>query len=377
MRNSRFRRGNDSETQSQTSANLNLNISSQQKPFSWLQIAPRLSESWSDRDVRDDSLRSVRRDRFDASARITQTFYGMFFPQIGPLATFRHVIKPSIAFRYQATHADTGGVLGINGRGSPWEQNRPIDFNLDNTFWVKLQRGEEESKLRLAHLNLSISYDVDRDPRPLSELRSSLSMAAGRTLDSRLTLRSEFYDNSDRLDLLNPRLRQLELRTSLRATRKGVTSGTEADRRRGTDYTSPTTGSYNPRPAFGYERGLQSDVRRRDSATRLQLSHYISRTRTVTRTVTRSWVRVSASWSWLRRWHLQYSVNYNLHDPEQPLFAEERITSELLSIQREFHDWSASFNIEPSRFHREHTFYFKAQLKGIPQIKFERGDRRF
>ena len=55
-----------------------------------------------------------------------------------------------------------------------------------------------------------------------------ITVAAGRTLDSRLTLRSEFYDNSDRLDLLNPRLRQLELRTSLRATRKGVTSGTEA-----------------------------------------------------------------------------------------------------------------------------------------------------
>jgi hypothetical protein len=385
MKNSRFRRSNNAETETQTSADLNLNISSQQKPFQWLQIAPRLSETWSDRDVRDDSLRSVRRDRFDTSARITQTFYGMFFPQIGPLTTIRHVVKPSIAFRYQATHTDTAGVLGINGRGSPWKQNRPINFSLDNTFWVKLQRGEEESKVRLAQLNMSISYDVDRDPQPLSELRSSLSLAAGRTLDSRLTLRSEFYDNRDRLDLLNPRLRQLELRTSLRVTRKGISSRTEADGRRETDYTSPATGMYGPRAgafgpsdSFGYERGLQSDVRRRDNATRLQASHYISRThRRMALPVTRSWVRISASWSWLRRWNLQYSVNYNLHDPEQPLFAEERITSELLSIQREFHDWSASFNFEPSSFHRERTFYLKAQLKDIPQIKLERGDRRF
>ena len=383
MRNSRFRRGNQAATESQTSANLNLNISSQQKPFSWLQIAPRLSESWSDRDVRDDSLASVRRDRFDASARITQTFYGMFFPQIGPVTTFRHVVKPSVAFRYQTTHADTGGVLGIGGRGSPWKQNRPIDFSLDNTFWVKLQREEEESKVRLAQLNLSISYDVDRDPQPLSELRSSLSLAAGRTLDSRLTLRSKFYDGRDRLDLLNPRLQQIELRTSFRATRKGTTTDA-AEPHRESDFASSTTELYNPRTSaygsrdsFGYERGLQSDVRRRDRATRLQVSHYISRTRNVSRTVMRSWIRVSASWSWLRRWHLQYSVNYNLHDPNQPLVAEERITSELLSIQREFHDWSASFNIEPNRFHRDRTFYLKAQLKDIPQIKFERGDRRF
>ena len=384
MRNSRFRRRNDAKTESQTSADLNLNISSQQKPFSWLQIAPRLSESWSDRDVRDDSLKSLRRDRFDASARITQTFYGMFFPQIGPVTTFRHVVKPSVAFRYQATHADTGGVLGINGRGSPWKQNRPIDFSLDNTFWVKLQRGEEESKVRLAQLNLSISYDVDRDPQPLSELRSSLSLAAGRTLDSRLTLRSEFYDDRDRLDLLKPRVRQIELRTSFRAARRGTTSGTGTEARRGTDFASSATAFYNPRTSaygsresFGYERGLQSDVRRRDNATRLQVSHYISRTRNVSRTVTRSWIRVSASWSWLRRWHLQYSVNYNLHDPNRRLVATERITSELLSIQREFHDWSASFNIEPNRFRRDRTFYLKAQLKDIPQIKFERGDRRF
>ena len=51
-------------------------------------------------------------------------------------------------------------------------------------------------------------------------------------------------------------------------------------------------------------------------------------------------------------------------------------SSELLSLQREFHDLTATLNLEPSSFHRDRAFFFKAQLKDIPQIKFERGDRR-
>jgi hypothetical protein len=58
------------------------------------------------------------------------------------------------------------------------------------------------------------------------------------------------------------------------------------------------------------------------------------------------------------------------------LLSSARVTAELLSIQREFHDWTATVNLEPSRFSRDHAFYFKAQFKDIPQIRFERGDSR-
>ena len=51
------------------------------------------------------------------------------------------------------------------------------------------------------------------------------------------------------------------------------------------------------------------------------------------------------------------------------------MTSELLSLRREFHDWSTTVNVEPSRFADDHAFYFKAQFEDIPQIRFERGER--
>jgi hypothetical protein len=66
-----------------------------------------------------------------------------------------------------------------------------------------------------------------------------------------------------------------------------------------------------------------------------------------------------------------------LRAPGTALFATDRITSELLSLQKEFHDWTATLNLEPSTFHKNRAFFFKAQFKDIPQIKFERGERRF
>ncbi|MDE2810182.1 MAG: hypothetical protein OXN90_17350, partial [Gemmatimonadota bacterium] len=116
------------------------------------------------------------------------------------------------------------------------------------------------------------------------------------------------------------------------------------------------------------------DNRRR--GTRFQLSHYISHSRGTTTSTIRSWVRASAGFS-LASWHCNYSLNYNLHAPGTRLLATERITSELLSLQKGFHDWTATLNVYPSTFHKNQAFFLKVQLKDIPQLKLERGQRRF
>ena len=371
-------RGTAADASARTSADANLNISSQHAPVGWLHFTPRLSTTWRDDDLRPSSklAEGVRTDRLDASARITQTIYGMFHPQIGSITALRHVLRPSLSMRYQATHTDTGGFPGTGG-GSRWRQNRPINVNLDNTFWVKVQEGEEESKLRLAQLNFSTSYDVDRKERPLSDLKSTLAIAAGRYLDTRLTLRSGFYGADDRLQLLAPQLSRFEVRTSVRLVEQPSTGAEPVPYERG--YQEPVSAPYGRNlraQTFGFENGLQRDIQPRNRRRRLQVSHYYSRSRSVWGSFTRSWLRAGLGWSWRRSWHFNYSLNYNLSLEGEALFSTGRITSELLSVQRQFHDWTATLNIEPSHFHRGRTFYFKAQLKDIPQIKFERGDRR-
>ena len=374
------RRGTSTDTTSETRSDLRLNISSQLKPLPWLQLNPQLSQTWRDPDLRSDADRGVRSDRFSATLRLNQTYYGMFFPTLGSIAAFRHVLNPGVSLSYQATHSDTGGVLGYGGDGSPWKQNRPISFNLDNTFWIKVQRGEEESKIRLAQLRFSTAYNIDNKTRPLSDLNSTLNIDAGRYLDTRLTLISQFYDDADKVHLFSPRLRRFEVSSTLRFS--GETGRRQTANRYGSSsadlYSSSAPGSNAAAQSglYGYEGGLQRDVQERRGRRRFQLSHYYSRSRSSTRTTKRSWLRTSLGLSWTQRWHIDYSLNYNLHAPGNPFFATDRITSELLSVQREFHDWTATFNLEPSRFHRNFTFYFRAQFKDIPQIKFERGDTR-
>ena len=333
----------------------------------------------------------MRSDRFSTTAGLTQTLYGQFHPQVGRLTAFRHVMKPNISLRYQATQTETGGVAGFGGRSNPWDQTRQVTVRLDNTFWVKLLREEEEAKIRLAQLNFSTSYNFDRKIRPLADLVSTLNLNAGRSFSSRLTVNSEFYDEEDRLNLYSPRVKRFEVNSTLRLERRArrqgqsadVDLGDEDDRSPfGTRSTNPTSygsGSYGrtyDTDRFGYENGLQQDLGRRDRGQSMRISHYYSRNRSATTTFRRSWLRASLGSSLRRVWHLQYSVNYNLRAPGKPLFTEERITSELLSVRREFHDWTATLNVKPNSFSRDRTFFFKAQFKDIPQIKFERGDRR-
>ena len=401
---SNTRRGSRTDTTSQTSARMNWRVSAQYRPFSWLNLSPALNQEWRDQDLRESATRSRRNDRFSTRAALSQTFYGLFNPSIGPLQALRHVLKPSISFSYQASRADTGGVLGFGGNGSPLQHRRTLNLRLDNTFWAKILRDEEEHKVRLVQLNFYTAYDFEKKERQLNDLRTTLSVEAGRYLNSRLTLRHEFYDEQDQLHLLAPRRKQLEVRTSASWSRRSAASRMNADRTDSFGASSPyeqsgfgssspyeqsgfgssspygqsSFGSSSPygRESFGFENGLMRDIDNRRRGTRFQLSHYISHSRGTTTSTIRSWARAAAGFS-LASWHCNYSLNYSLRAPGTRLLATERITSELLSLQKEFHDWTATLNVYPSTFHKNQAFFFKVQLKDIPQLKLERGQRRF
>lgn len=355
-----------------TRADASVRLSTQQRPVDWLNLNSSINSSWRDQNLRSGSEEGVRTDQFSTSATLSQTVYGLFHPRLGPVTALRHVLKPDVGLTFDASRADSGGV-GFSGRTRPWDTNRRLTFRLSNSLWAKYLKGpdgEEEGKARLAQLNLSTSYDFDRDVRPLSDLVTSLTLEGGRRFNSRVSLRSEFYDDENRLQDL-PRIRQFEVTTTMRA----VPQRTRPDRGNDTSRNQPA-GSSNGQDEFGFESGLQEDIGDRDRGRSFLISHYYSRRRSLAGINQRSWLRASVGTSVTRVWHLNYSVNYNLHAPGLSLTQRDRITAELLSIQREFHDWTATLNVEPSRLARDRAFYFKAQFKEIPQLRFERGDRR-
>jgi hypothetical protein len=401
------RRGTSADTTETTQADLSLRLSSQFKPADWFNLTPSLSTAWRDADLRKDTLRfeGVRTDRLSLGTSLSQTFYGLFQPQLGPLAALRHVLKPSLGFNYQATRADTGGTLGVGGRSGDLDQRRRLDLRLDNTLWGKWLSGEDEKKIRLAQLNLSSGYDFEDKQRPLGDLVSRLTLGASSRFDTRLSLTSEFYDEDDRLQKM-PRLKQFEVNTSLRFSGGGTKpdsldgtagrgqsygggssaaasygggqygSGLSGAGFGGGGYGGSSYGGSSGGGGYGYQSGLGSDINRQARGWNFRLGHYYSQRRSTVSTTKRSWLQTAFGFGWARRWRLDYSINYNLRAPEEPLFSNDRITAELLSIQRRFHDWNATFNIEPSRFHRTRAFYFRAQFNDIPQLKFERGDAR-
>ena len=356
-----------------TSGNASLRLSSQARPTSWLNINGRYNSSWRHTDLRDGDIDGVRTDQATATATLSQTVYGLFHPGIGRITAVRHVLKPDAGVSFSATRPDTGDIGGFGGPGGDWRASRRLTFRLANTFWAKLRpkNGEsEETKHRLAQLNLSTSYDFDRDRRPLSDLVTSLTLDAAGKLNTRLSLRSEFYDDDDKR-LTTPRISRFEVNSSLRFVGRQRANELPEDDGRDDEYRGATGSSGD----FGYRNGLQQDINRRGGR-RLQLNHYYSRQNSFGRTTKRSWLRSSVGGTLLGSWHLDYSVSLNLHAPGVAAFDRDRVTAELLSVQREFHDWTATFNIEPTHFVEDRTFYFKAQLKDIPQIHFERGDSR-
>lgn len=365
------------DTSRTTQAYASLNASSQHNPLPFLQLSPRLSATWQDDDLRSSGQRVRRTGEAGWSAALTQTFYGLFPTRLWRVIATRHELKPNLSFTYQAARTDTGGIFGFSGDAGSWDQRRKLSLRLDNSFWAKIERGEDEAKIRLARLNLSTGYDFEERNRALSDLTAVLGVAAGSLLDTRVTARYAFYDEADQLQLLAPRLRQIEVNTGCRyAARSSQVAQGRDDQRQAVSFTDSETGTrYGEAPRMDQSAGTSQ----------LQVSHYYSRTRYGYGTSHRSWIRARVGFTlgtahyrtYSRpRWRFAYSINYNLHAPADPLFSLDRINSELLTVERDFHDWTATLRIEPSSFHRDLAFYFKAQLRDIPQIKLERGDAR-
>ena len=375
------RRGTPADTTSRTSGEAALGISTQQRPANWLSLSSGLSQRWRDADLRSSETRyeNLGSTRASASATLSQTVYGMFTPQVWRVTAVRHVVKPDIGVNYHATRIDTGATLGAGGRPSPWRQSRRLTMRLSNSFWLKLLREEEESKHRVAQVNLSTSYDIDKKLRPLSDLVSSVTVDAG-PFNAQVRLRSEFYGDDDEFRGA-PALRLFEVNSGFRLQRRAGEGGPpSASGRRGSEldfrgaYGGYGAGASGSGRSYGYESGLHRDLDRRGTQ-RLQIGHYYSRNKSFGRIRERSWLHGSFTWSWRGTWHLHYSARYNLESP-LPLLDRERVIAELLSLQREFHDWTATFNLKPTGFARTRAFYFKVQFKDIPQIRFERGDGR-
>ena len=367
MRFKNIRYSTETDTSDITSADIGLRVNAQFRPMKWLTVNPSLQENWRNEQMRKNIFGGVRTDRMNMRLAMSQTAYGLFRPRFGGIKAVRHVFKPSVDLTYGIRNISEGGLIGFGSPdGNNWEQSSRVNIKIDNAIWAKINGIVEDQKFRVLQFNLVNGYDLHREKMPIDDLVCNVVLEGSQFFDSRITLRSTWYDDVGHLQ--KPSLRQVEIRTTARYDSNDEKEGSKIS-----GLSQDNIG--RARSNFGFEQGLSSDSNlgfRRN----LQVSHYYSQTRTESNSRSRSWLRFGGSGKLGKTWDIHYSINYNLDSNMGSIFSSQRVTSELLSLQRNFHDWRAILNIEPTNFKSNKVFYFKAYLIDIPQINFERRDAR-
>ena len=261
-------------------------------------------------------------------------------------------------FRYSQPATVVGGAFGFGGARTWGDPRRSLNMALTNAFEIKTEVDGEERRSTFATLNVSSGYDFEGVDKKWQPLRTTASIKPDRRADVRLSMTHELYGDDGRFSLLRPTLQGLTVTSSFRFQGRG-----EEDRL--DPYSGLGTGGYSP--GFGFERDLHSDVEDATQPWRLNLQHYYDLQKRFGPTTKRSWVKVSCGLNPTRNWRLDYSINYDLMARD--------VTAQNLSIYRDLHCWEARFSYYPTGY--ASGFYFKINIKQIPQIRFEHGRGRY
>ncbi len=338
-----------------------LNLSTSQKTR-WFNLSPSLG--WSERWQRTEDGEYIRTDALNTSVGLNTKLYGLFLPRIGALKAIRHVVEPRASFRMQHRRITQGGTYGFGGETDPIKPRRSLNLSLNNLLQIKTQKGKKERKLTLATLNVSTSYDFEKETRPFSDLRTSLSIKPVRRFDVRFSALHSLYDQDDTFDPLRPDLKNMSVTSSLRFSGGGSGKTSETTGLRS------STDPFLHRASDSEERPLIPSLDTKEDGERtpasgpwqFQFSHYYGLYKMATSSRKTSWIKGSLRFNPTTHWRVSYAFNYDLEGKE--------MTAHDVSIYRDLHCWEAQFQWTPSGY-RE-GYYFLLNIKELPDIKIEK-----
>jgi lipopolysaccharide assembly outer membrane protein LptD (OstA) len=333
------------------------------RTLSFLTIAPSVTSTgvW----VRNDAQGKSHRFGavWDAGVSARTALYGTFQLGLGPILGLRHVIEPSVSYRYapdftSLRYRDTQGrfqsvfpsVGGISLSGS---KASGMSMGLNQRFHLKLRGSDPKKPVRIDNLiqwQTSTSYNFLVHAKPFSSISNSIRLAP-----------SHFFDNSVSMthDPYRKKMTSLSIQTSLRLSGQGKSS---PDSTGGTNQDTGTYGGFGQAEGQGRNRPGE----RRLGATgpwNLGLTHSYSRGES--RDSQSSTMNLSASLTPTNRWRLSYSVYYDLeaHD----------VRSHGISLYRDLHCWEMRLDQQTSGGNSQ--YYFRINIKSIPDIQYERQRR--
>jgi hypothetical protein len=325
------------------------------KYLGWLNLSPRLNfrQDWYDRDK--DGTKFPGRFTYDAGLSARTAVYGTFFPGKLGLSALRHVMEPSASFSWTPEfpqYFDENGhdlFYTFSGFGSTPRSKKSIGLSLVNKLQVKLGSGESERKIdNLVRLSTSTSYNLKKDDRPWSDLVTGLEIRPGPAVSMRWNARHDAYGGAIRNSAVTATV-------NLRGEPSAVSAEPWEDRVAQTDS-----------PAEQLRRELEAQSMGSLLGTKAWDGSLTFRySRGADPANASYWVDGGLAFSPSERWRFNYSLHYDLDEGE--------VASQEYTIYRDLHCWEARFT--QRYFEGEWEYYFRINVKALPEIKAEAGKR--
>lgn len=327
----------------------------------YLKLSPSLSATgaWFRRDFRGRShgFGGV----WDGGASARSTLYGTFPVGIGPVLALRHVVEPSLSYRYapeiaylrvaDSTGRKVARFPSVGGIALSGSRASSMSLSLTQRFHFKLAGEDPRKPRKIDNLILwttSTSYNFleqGRGKRPFSTLSNSLRVQPSRYIDNSWSVSHDPYTKA---------LRSLSVQTNFRLTGGGG----------GADTTGSTPAAYGEFGQAGGGRSRPGEKRMGASGPwSLNLAHSYSRGQR--RSSESSTMNISTSVMPTAGWRATYSVYCDLRRRE--------IRSQAFSLYRDLHCWEASLDRRIAG--DDAQYYFRINVKDLPDVQYERQRR--
>jgi lipopolysaccharide assembly outer membrane protein LptD (OstA) len=316
-------------------------LSASQRLGGWLSLSPSLTaiSTVYDRDRLGNSLPAWLHGQ--AGISTSTDIYGIFRTSMFGLDAFRHTITPSVGYTYAPeTYVNTNDGTSsteeadsiyytFSGFSLPSARNS-LSLSLYNSLEAKRTERDRTTRYEIASLNVSTSANLSASERHFSPLSAALEIQPIQPLS---------FQSNGSYDLYDGELTSLTFTTSLNLSGEDPTFSA-----------IDSTGRSFILESLPWRLGLSHNYRLGlDGARDL------------------SKLRLNASVSITNNWSVDYRAYYDLLDQE--------FINQYYTLRRDLHCWEAIFVRHVSE--TDTGFYFRINIKDLPDIKVEQHVSRF
>jgi lipopolysaccharide assembly outer membrane protein LptD (OstA) len=296
---------------------------------------------------------------WNAGVGLSTTLYGVYPIPVFNFVGIRHILRPSIDYRYTPKHDLDKKYNAILGNDGPHDKSKTVSLSLQNEFQGKTSLpaktpGEKpiEKKFQILSASLSTGYNFEAKGQKWQNL--GVNASTGYSV-FRLSYTSDFWLYNLQNQLSPPLLHSysvtvspnaLSARGTLWEGDKIVANGLYPKDDPLYHNAGPQQWQFTLGPSYSYSRS------------RPTLSDPFVETKNYS-------LNASASLNFSRKWSMSWSSYYNF------------VTSQLVGNNLHFHCdlecWDMVFDYQPTGSFNA-GYYFKVNIKKIPEIFWEKRD---